>query len=103
MQAAKTVVSLEDENGKEILSFTPEKIFQSVTYSSDLLKEGETYTFFINGEEYKNVTLDGTVTIEGEGERQRGGRGAMGADIEMGGWVKCVYRQILPFQTTGRI
>lgn len=43
-QAAKTVITLKDSNGTVLVSYVPEKTFQSVVITSPALKAGETYT-----------------------------------------------------------
>jgi hypothetical protein len=92
MQSAGAVIALQDENGNEVFSFTPAKQFQSVTYSSDKLELGKTYTFLADGQEYTTLALEDTVTKYGEGERMGGGmrggdfdNGVMPTDMEQMG------------------
>lgn len=48
-QEAGTNVALLDETGEVVVSFTPNKTYQSVIISSPLLEEGKTYTFAYGG------------------------------------------------------
>ncbi len=48
-QKAGTLVHLEDSAGNTILTFAPEKQYQSVVISSPLLKNGGTYTLYSGG------------------------------------------------------
>ena len=48
-QKADTLVSLQDENGKTLLSFAPAKDFQSIVISSPKLEQGKTYTLYSGG------------------------------------------------------
>ena len=81
-QAAGTPVALQDSSGTEIFSFTPSKQFQSVTYSSAVLQEGESYTFLLGSESYTTLTLSDTVTRYGTAARMGGG--PMGGGMPMG-------------------
>lgn len=49
MQKAGTIVRVEDSSGKEIVTFVPEKQYQSVLISSPSLKKNETYSLFSGG------------------------------------------------------
>jgi len=46
---AGTLVHIQDSNGEDILTFVPRKNIQSLSFSSPLLEEGETYTIFYGG------------------------------------------------------
>lgn len=48
-QQAGTTIHIQDSSGKDILTFTPAKAYQSITYSSPYLVTGETYTVFLGG------------------------------------------------------
>jgi hypothetical protein len=48
-QPAGTMVHIETEDGKEILTFVPAKAYQSVVLSSSLLEKGTTYTVYTEG------------------------------------------------------
>lgn len=70
--SAGTEVVLKDSDGKTILSYTPEKNYQSVVLSSADIKTGETYTVTAGS---ASTTVEMTDTIYGTGGM--GGRGGM--------------------------
>lgn len=49
LQDGGSAVVLKDENRKEIVSWQPPKEFNSVLISAPAMKEGETYTLWVNG------------------------------------------------------
>ncbi|MDF2626852.1 MAG: dockerin type 1 [Symbiobacteriaceae bacterium] len=55
-QQAGTLVSLHDQQGNAVVTYTPSKPYQSVVISSPKLKKGETYTLYTGG------TASGTVS-----------------------------------------
>ncbi len=73
LQSAGTTITLQDESGTEIFTYTPTKVFQSITYSSPDLVQGMTYSLLVNDAKVLDITLDGMTTQYGEGERARGG------------------------------
>jgi len=81
MKSAGTKVSLTDSSGSEIFSYSPEKQFQSVVYSSNKLVAGQTYKFYVDGEEYTSLTLDSVITVYGN----RGMMGGPGGGMSGGG------------------
>lgn len=64
--SANEKLTITDSDGKEILSFTPTKTWQSVVFTSADLKEGETYTITA-GSQSETVTIDGIVTSNSKG------------------------------------
>lgn len=62
-----TKVTITDSNGKEIISYTPSKSFQSVVVSTPELKENTTYKVLINNEEYTSFTTSSINTTVGSG------------------------------------
>ena len=86
-QEANTTLTLIDASGKTLMTYTPNKAYQFVAFSSPELKAGETYTIAVNGTAVKEVTLSETVTTfsldaamgGGGGQRQRG-QGQFGQD-----------------------
>lgn len=76
--SANEKLTITDSDGKEILSFTPTKTWQSVVFTSADLKEGETYTITA-GSQSETVTIDGIVTSNSSGKNfgrgHDGGRG----------------------------
>ncbi len=69
-----TEVILKDSSGKTILSYTPEKDYQTVVLSSGDIKTGETYTVTAGSE---SQTIEMTDTIYGAGGMMGGGQGGM--------------------------
>jgi hypothetical protein len=49
VQAASTMIHIENEDGEEILTFVPTKEYQSVVFSSPELENGMTYKVFTGG------------------------------------------------------
>lgn len=76
--SANEKLTITNSDGKEILSFTPTKTWQSVVFTSADLKKGETYTITA-GSQSETVTIDGIVTSNSKGmsfgRGHGGGRG----------------------------
>lgn len=72
--SANEKLTITDSDGKEILSFTPTKTWQSVVFTSADLKKGETYTITA-GSQSETVTIDGIVTSNSKGKNFGGGHG----------------------------
>lgn len=103
VQAAGTIISIEDSSGNTVATYQPGKEFQHVLFSSSELKVGETYTLvsgseangtsqdgyygtesIINGKELGTLTLSNTITNLSEaGEEVQGGM--MGGGMMGGG------------------
>ena len=83
-QAAGTVVSVADASGREILSYTPAKVFQTIVIASPDIQTGETYTVLCGGVSVGTFTAGsvvstiGTITSMGGGG-MGGGMGGQGA------------------------
>lgn len=71
-----TEVVISDSSGNKILSYTPEKDWQSIVFSSPDIKEGETYTITA-GEITESVTVEGLVTSNSTGMGGGGRPGGM--------------------------
>jgi hypothetical protein len=67
-QAAGTIVRIEDESGKAVLTMAPSKQYQSVVLCSADLKEGATYTVYLGG----SMTGTATNTVFGDGSYSGG-------------------------------
>lgn len=76
-----TEVTLKDSSGKTILSYTPNKDYQTVVLSSPDIKTGETYTVEAGSQ---SQTVEMTDTIYGSGGMM-GGHGGMGQQGGFGG------------------
>ena len=84
-QAAGTTVSVEDEDGKVLASYTPTKNYQSVVISTEGMEVGGTYTVKA-GSVSEEITLDSVIYGSGMGMGGFGGfGGGMGGHGQMGG------------------
>lgn len=91
-QAAGTLVHVEDENGVEILTFSPTKRYQSIVLTTPDLREGVTYNVYLGGThtgtqidgvysggthgggtQYASLTVSSVVTVFGAGGMMGGG------------------------------
>lgn len=89
MQAAGELIHIQNSSGQDILTFAPARQYQSITFSSPDLVQGESYTIYLGGTasgspqdglypaggysagtQYTQLTLSGIVT----GSGSRGGR-----------------------------
>ena len=68
-----TEVTVRDSDGNEILNYTPDRLYQSVIFSSPDLQKGNTYDIFINKESYTTVTISDIVTTSGASGGMHGG------------------------------
>lgn len=66
-------VSLKDSNGKELISYTPTKQYNSVVISTPDIKDGETYTITM-GSEIQNIEMTSLIYGNGKGPGAMGGR-----------------------------
>lgn len=69
-----TEFTVTDSSGNQIISFTNEKTWQGVVFSSPELKAGETYTVSA-GSETESITIENIVTSNSKGGMFGGGRG----------------------------
>lgn len=58
-------IEIKTSNGEEIVSFTSEKTYQMLTFSSSKLQTGETYSIYVNGTLKTTVTQSTTTTQNG--------------------------------------
>ena len=58
MQKAGSIVSLQDADGKTVLSVTSQKDFKQTIFSSPQLEIGKTYTVFIDDIRKTEITLN---------------------------------------------
>ncbi|MBU4438320.1 MAG: carbohydrate-binding domain-containing protein [Firmicutes bacterium] len=83
--AAGTEIKLTDASGKTVVSFTPDKTYQSVVISSPELVQGSTYTLTC-GSQTVEIPLTAMVTSNGQtgmgGPGQGGGPGHGGAQLQ---------------------
>lgn len=74
-QPANTVITLADESGRELISYTSPKSYDCVQISCAQLAEGSTYTLTVNGES-SAITMDSLI-YGGMPGGMGGGRGGM--------------------------
>ncbi len=75
---AGTEISLKDADGNIVISYTPQKQYQSIVISSPDLQKGATYTI-TSGEQTTEITLSSVSTTAGEGNT--GFPGGMGGGM----------------------
>lgn len=63
--SANSTFTIKDSSGTTIASVTSPKAFQSVSFSSDELSTGETYTYYVNGTQTGTFTVSSTTTQVG--------------------------------------
>lgn len=70
--SANTLLHIEDESGKELITFSPSKSVSSIVISSENIKTGITYKVYTGGESTGNATdglyLDGSYSGGTEGD-----------------------------------
>ena len=72
-QSANTKITLTDESGNEIVSYTPTKSFQHVVIATSSLKNGSKYNLVLNGTTYESFTISSRVTTIGSSQNSMGG------------------------------
>ncbi|URN83217.1 carbohydrate-binding domain-containing protein [Acetobacterium wieringae] len=75
--AAGTEVSLKDSSGKVLVSYTPEKSYQSVVISTPEMSVGSTYTLTAGGQ---TVSIEQTAMVTSNGNTNTGGPGGTRPD-----------------------
>lgn len=73
-QAAGSTITVQDASGAEIFSYTPQKSYSFLTFSSEKLAADNTYTVLIDGTEQQSVTISEIITSVGN----NAGMGGMG-------------------------
>ena len=73
--AKGTKIEIRNSTGETILSHTSIKTFSHLAAGTADFKSGETYTIYINGEEYTEFTISNIVTTVGNGGYNMGGGG----------------------------
>ena len=64
-QSANTKIEIKNSDSESIITHTSAKAFTHLAAGSAYFKLGETYTIFLNGEEYQTFTISDTVTTVG--------------------------------------
>jgi len=78
-QQAGTTITLKDDSGNVIASYTPVKVYQSVVISAPGLTIGQSYTLCTGGASVESITLSGVVTTIGSGNAAGGMNGNFGS------------------------
>ena len=76
-QTAGTAITLTDESGKEVFSWTPEKSYGCLLLSIPEFADGMTYTL-ASGESSQELSIEGIITQSGEGGFGGAGTGRFG-------------------------
>jgi len=71
-------IVVKDSSGNEIASFTAEKTYQAICVSNDKIKQGETYTLYVNGETASSLTASSIVSSNVSGSMGGGMQGGNG-------------------------
>ncbi len=69
IQPAGTKIEIKDSNDNTTLEHTAAKTFSHLAAGSDALIPGETYTIYLNGEEYRTFTISKVTTTIGNGNQ----------------------------------
>ncbi len=67
------VVTVKDSDGNVVMEIEGQKAFNNVVFSNPDLKDGETYTIYVNGSEYNNFKISSVCTTVGSGGGMNGG------------------------------
>lgn len=70
-QDSNTVIKIKDSKDNVIFDYTSLKTFSSICFSSDKLKENETYTLYLNDEKIESLTVNDIVSL-GENTKSSG-------------------------------
>lgn len=87
-QDSNTVIKIKDSKDNVIFDYTSLKTFSSICFSSDKLKENETYTLYLNDEKIESLTVNDIVSL-GENTKSSGSmmqRGNGGFGKNDGNW-----------------
>lgn len=98
-QAAGTNVSLRDADGKVVVSYSPEKQYQNVIFSSPYIKSGSTYSIYSGETKVVEFSVTDIVTYVNESGLTTGNNGMGGAGGSMKG-DKGGARGQMPFNDT---
>ena len=81
---AGSEITICDSSGNTIYKHTALKQYQSVIFSSDKIKTGETYTVYVDGVEMNSISVESSVSSAGT-KADDSGRGADRSNRENGG------------------
>ena len=72
-QSAGKEITIKDSSGNTLISYTPDKAYQSLVLSSALFSKGSTYSVYVGGTKYTDITLTSIVTTSGSSSGSSGG------------------------------
>ena len=75
---AGSKITVKESGGKEIMSYTLKKTAGNITFSSDKIESGKTYSIYVNGELSDTFTVNGALTTVGTASGGFGGMGGRG-------------------------
>lgn len=77
-QQANTKIEIKNSNDDTIIEHTASKVFSHISVGSESFALGETYTLYLNGEDYTSFTISGITTTVGNSNlnQMRPGGGA---------------------------
>ena len=75
---AGSKITVKDSSGKEIMSYTLKKTTGNITFSSNKIESGKTYSIYVNGELSDTFTVNGALTTVGTASGGFGGMGGRG-------------------------
>ena len=75
---AGSKITVKESGGKEIMSYTLKKTVGNITFSSDKIESGKTYSIYVNGELSDTFTVNGALTTVGTASGGFGGMGGRG-------------------------
>ena len=75
---AGSKITVKESGGKETMSYTLKKTAGNITFSSDKIESGKTYSIYVNGELSDTFTVNGALTTVGTASGGFGGMGGRG-------------------------
>lgn len=77
-QSENTPITIKDSKGNTIFEYTSKKTFNSICFTSPEIKKDESYTVYLNGEEYATIKVSEIVSTDGNTNTSGGfGKGGM--------------------------
>ena len=76
-QKSGTTVSLKDSSGNTLTSMKVQKDYQAAIFSTSKMKQGETYSVYVDNTKIEDVKLSGISNSSGTAQNNRGGNGDM--------------------------
>jgi len=77
-QAANSKISVKDNNGNDIISYTPTKTYRTAVICNNKLQKGSTYSVYIDDTKMYDVTISNTISNLGSSKMSNGMGNGMG-------------------------